>query len=69
MWYNAASGFGDPDSFVNERFKVKGSICTIFQNLIQYRLSRFAEGVRDNGRQLDIRNHETVLQTILFKVV
>ena len=53
-------------SFANNRFKVKGSICGIFQNLIQYRLSRFAEGVRDNVSQLDIGNRETVLQTILF---
>ena len=53
-------------TFENKRFKVKGSICGIFQNLIQYRLSRFAEGVRDNVSQLDIGNRETVLQTILF---
>ena len=49
-------------TFVNERFKVKRSICGIFQDLIQYRLSRFAEGVRNNVSQLDIRNRETVLQ-------
>ena len=53
-------------TFVNERLKVKGSICGIFQKFIQYRLSRFAEGVRDNVSQLDIGNRETVLQTILF---
>ena len=53
-------------TFENKRFKVKGSICGIFQKLIQYRLSRFAEGVRDNVSQLDIGNRETVLQTILF---
>ena len=41
-------------TFVNERLKVKGSICGIFQKFIQYRLSRFAEGVRDNVSQLDI---------------
>ena len=40
--------------------------CGIFQDLIQYRLSRFAEGVRNNVSQLDIGNRETVLQTILF---
>lgn len=53
-------------TFVNERFKVKRSICGIFQKFIQYHLSRFAEGVRDNVSQLDIGNRETVLQTILF---
>ena len=53
-------------TFVNERFKVKRSICGIFQKFIQYRLSRFAEGVRNNVSQLDIGNRETVLQTILF---
>ena len=53
-------------TFVNKRFKVKGSICGIFQKFIQYRLGRFAEGVRDNVSQLDIGNRETVLQTILF---
>ena len=29
-------------TFLNERLKVKGSICGIFQKFIQYRLSRFA---------------------------
>lgn len=53
-------------TFENKRFKVKGSICGIYQNLIQYHLSRFTEGVRDNVSQLDIGNCETVLQTILF---
>ena len=53
-------------TFINKRFKVKRSICGIFQKFIQYRLSRFAEGVRDNVSQLDIGNRETVLQTILF---
>ena len=53
-------------TFENKRLKVKRSICGIFQDLIQYRLSRFAEGVRDNVSQLDIGNRETVLQTILF---
>ena len=53
-------------TFVNKGFKVKGSICGIFQKFIQYRLSRFAEGVRNNVSQLDIGNRETVLQTILF---
>ena len=53
-------------TFEDERFKVKRSIYGIFQKLIQYRLSRFAEGVLDNVSQLDIGNRETVLQTILF---
>ena len=48
-------------TFENKRFKVKGSICGIFQKFIQYGLSRFAEGVRDNVSQLDIGNRETVL--------
>ena len=49
-------------TFVNERFKVKRSICGIFQKFIQYRRSRFAEGVRNNVSQLDIGKRETVLK-------
>ena len=52
-------------AFVNEGFKVKGSICGISSNFIQYRLSRFIEGIRDGVSQLDIGSRETVLQTIL----
>ena len=55
-------------TFVNDGLKVKRSICRVFQKLIQkliqYRLGRFAEGVRDNVSQLDIGNRETILQTI-----
>ena len=53
-------------TFINKGFKVKRCICGIFQKFIQYRLSRFAEGVLNNVSQLDIGNRETVLQTILF---
>ena len=48
-------------TFVNKGFKVKRCICGIFQKFIQYRLSRFAEGVQNNISQLDIGNRETVL--------
>ena len=56
-------------TFINKGFKVKRCICGIFQKFIQYRLSRFAEGVRNNVSQLDIGNRETVLQTILFALL
>ena len=41
-------------SFANNRFKVKGSICRIFQKFIQYGLNRFADAVQSNISQLDI---------------